>query len=156
MISVWTPYCAIHDQGFVDFPPSRMGRLARLRVSKAKRMPTVWPARRMTQRIPTHIEGRLGYYALACETTISDGTWEAALCVGASRLDGGAAPERRREGSVFPLPPTRPSCRNRHVWRLLFYQQRRGRRAAFSGHRSKRVAILDVDFHHGNGTQDIF
>jgi acetoin utilization deacetylase AcuC-like enzyme len=32
----------------------------------------------MQQRIPHHIEGKLGYYAMAAETAISNGTWEAA------------------------------------------------------------------------------
>ena len=28
--------------------------------------------------------------------------------------------------------------------------------AAQAAHRGRRVAILDIDYHHGNGTQDIF
>ena len=89
------PILAIHDKGFIDF----------LQIAwqdwqaagyKGEAMPTVWPARRMSQRIPTDIEGRLGYYALACETTLSDGTWEAAYAsaqvalTGAQRLNDGA------------------------------------------------------------------
>jgi acetoin utilization deacetylase AcuC-like enzyme len=88
------PILAIHDKGFIDF----------LQIAwqdwqaagyKGEAMPTVWPARRMSQRIPTDIEGRLGYYALACETTLSDGTWEAAYAsaqvalTGAQRLNDG-------------------------------------------------------------------
>jgi len=36
------------------------------------------PARRMSQRCPNGIAGKLGYYAMAGETSISAGTWEAA------------------------------------------------------------------------------
>ena len=41
---------------------------------------------------------------------------------------------------------------------LLHLQQRRGRRArhALEAHGLERVAIIDFDVHHGNGTEDIF
>ena len=41
-------------------------------------IPDCWPARRMAQRRPNGIAGKLGYYAMAAETSISAGTWEAA------------------------------------------------------------------------------
>ncbi|MGB1816091.1 MAG: prepilin-type N-terminal cleavage/methylation domain-containing protein, partial [Rubripirellula sp.] len=59
-------------------------------------------ARRMQCRAPRFIEGKLGYYALAAETTITEGTWEAALAskdvalTGAKMLHGG-------EQGVFSL-----------------------------------------------------
>ena len=41
-------------------------------------LPTVVPARRMRQREPDHIDGKLGYYCMAIETAITAGTWQAA------------------------------------------------------------------------------
>ena len=69
------PIWAIHDRGFIDFLQIAW-RDWQAEGFKGEAMPTIWPARRMSMRVPNHIEGRLGYYALACETTISDGTWE--------------------------------------------------------------------------------
>ena len=38
-------------------------------------IPTVWPSRSMnSKQIPSHIEGKLGYYCLANETSISQGS----------------------------------------------------------------------------------
>lgn len=117
---------------------------------------TVWPARRMSNRIPSHIEGRLGYYALACETAITDGTWQAARAAADVALTGA---ERLREGarSVFSLcrPPGHHAaidmfggyCFINNAAVAAQYLLDKG---------AQRVAVLDVDFHHGNGTQDIF
>jgi len=41
-------------------------------------IPTVIPARRMRQREPNHIDGKLGYFCMAIETAITRGTWQAA------------------------------------------------------------------------------
>jgi acetoin utilization deacetylase AcuC-like enzyme len=149
------PILAIHDEGFIDF----------LKVAwadwqaagyKGEAMPTVWPARRMSQRIPTDIEGRLGYYALACETTLSDGTWEAAYAsaqvalTGAQRLNDGAT-------SVFSLcrPPGHHAAIDMYGG-YCFVNNAAVAAQHLLNTGAKRVAILDVDFHHGNGTQDIF
>ena len=67
------PILAIHDKDFIEFLQVAWADWQAAGF-KGEAMPTGWPARRMSQRIPTHIEGRLGYYALACETTISNGT----------------------------------------------------------------------------------
>jgi len=46
--------------------------------NRGEAIPDNRPARRMAQRRPQHICGRLGYYAMAAETSISAGSWEAA------------------------------------------------------------------------------
>lgn len=110
----------------------------------------------MSTRIPSHIEGRLGYYALACETAITEGTWEAARAAadvaltGARRIRGGAR-------SAFSLcrPP------GHHAAIDMFGGYCFINNAAVAAQHlleegAQRIAILDVDFHHGNGTQDIF
>ena len=65
---------------------------------------------------------------------------------------------RRRARSAYALlPAARPPRDARGVRRLLLPQQRRRRRrgaARAGGH--ERVAVVDIDAHHGNGTQAIF
>jgi acetoin utilization deacetylase AcuC-like enzyme len=149
------PIRAIHDKGFIDFLQVAWDEW-QSEGFKGEALPTVWPARRMTQRIPTHIEGRLGYYALACETTISDGTWEASFAsaqvalTGAQRLNDGAK-------AVFSLcrPPGHHAAIDMYGG-YCFINNAAVAAQHFLDTGSKRVAILDVDFHHGNGTQDIF
>ena len=58
------------------------------------------------QRIPDHIEGRLGYYALAGETSISNGTWEAARASANVALTAQAALKNgEREAFALCRPP---------------------------------------------------
>ena len=149
------PILSVHDKGFIDF----------LKVAwsdwqaegfKGEAMPTVWPARRMSTHIPTHIEGRLGYYALACETTISEGTWEAAYASAQVALTGA---ERIHQGAqaVFSLcrPPGHHAAIDMYGG-YCFVNNAAVAAQHLLDKGASRIAILDVDFHHGNGTQDIF
>ncbi|NND92147.1 MAG: histone deacetylase family protein [Granulosicoccus sp.] len=119
-------------------------------------IPTVFPARRMRQREPDHIDAKLGYFAMALETAITPGTWQAvqssAACAQtAARLLGPS------DSSAFALcrPP------GHHAGIDLYGGYCFINNAALAAQElldagASRVAILDVDFHHGNGTQDIF
>lgn len=146
---------AVHDADYLNFLQSAWDDW-QAEGFEGEAITTVWPARRMSTRIPSHIEGRLGYYALACETAITDGTWEAALAAADVALTGA---ERLRRGarSVFSLcrPP------GHHAAIDMFGGYCFINNAAIAAQHlldkgAQRVAILDVDFHHGNGTQDIF
>ena len=149
------PILAVHDADFVDFLQVAWRDWA-AEGFEGEAITTVWPARRMVQKIPTHIEGRLGYYALASETAITDGTWEAAYAAAQVALTG-AAQIHAGARSVFSLcrPP------GHHAALDMFGGYCFLNNAAIAAqylrdNGAQKVAILDVDFHHGNGTQDIF
>lgn len=119
-------------------------------------LPTVFPARRMQQREPDFIDGKLGYYAMAIETAITAGTWRAAqssaaCAVTAQRLV--TAGDRQ----VFSLcrPPGHHAASDLYGG-YCFLNNAAIAAEGFIRDGASRVAILDVDFHHGNGTQDIF
>jgi len=116
----------------------------------------VWPARRHRQVIPRNIEGRIGYYAFACETSITAGTWEAAQESAYAAL---TAQAWVADGEAAALALCRPP--GHHAGKDFFGGYCFLNNAALSATQflrqgASRVAILDVDFHHGNGTQDIF
>src|SRR5882757_8362973 len=71
------PVLRVHDAQFVDFLGSAWKDWVAAG-NKGEAIPDCWPARRMVQRIPDSISGKLGYYAMAAETSISAGSWEAA------------------------------------------------------------------------------
>ena len=90
-------------------------------------------------------------------TVVTAGTWDAAR----SRVDVAlTAADLVLAGSAPALRLLSSARAPRHavgVRRLLLPQQRSGRRAVPSCDRgSERVALLDVDAHHGNGAQSIF
>ncbi|GAC1310594.1 MAG: hypothetical protein NVSMB10_18430 [Steroidobacteraceae bacterium] len=71
------PVRKVHDPDYLEFL-SVVWREWQAAGHRGEAIPDCWPARRMRQRRPEAILGRLGFYAMAAETSISAGTWEAA------------------------------------------------------------------------------
>ena len=117
---------------------------------------SVWPARRMQSRAPRFIDGKVGYYAMAAETSISEGTWAAALSSKDVALTGAKALLEGERG-VFSLcrPPGHHAALDMYGG-YCFLNNAAIAAQYLRDHGAERVAILDIDFHHGNGTQDIF
>jgi len=129
----------------------------------ADALPTVFPARRMQQREPEHIDGKLGYYCMAIETAITAGTWQAALSSAACAQSAAKAISSINAGNAQALPCSFALCRppGHHAGIDLYGGYCFLNNAAIAAQTlrnngASRVAVLDVDFHHGNGTQDIF
>ncbi|NVO58465.1 histone deacetylase family protein [Rhodobacteraceae bacterium B1Z28] len=149
------PILAVHQPDFVSFLQTVWDEWKAAGM-KGEAIPTTWPARRMVQKCPNFIDGKLGYYSLACETSISEGTWEAAYAsaqvalTGAKRLNDGAK-------GVFSLcrPPGHHATTD--LYGGFCFLNNAGIAAQETlNNGAKRVAIVDVDFHHGNGSQDMF
>ncbi len=119
-------------------------------------IPTVFPARRMQQRAPEYIDGKLGYYAMAVETAITSGTWQAAKSSAAVATTAQKL-VINKSSEVFALcrPPGHHSASDLYGG-YCFLNNAAIAAQGFLDDGAKRVAILEVDFHHGNGTQDIF
>lgn len=149
------PILAIHDAGLVDFLQTAWD-LWQAEGYEGEAIATCWPARRMSVRRPNHIDGLLGYYALSTETSISPGTWKAAYWSAQVALTA-ADLIQAGEPSAFALcrPPGHHAAKDMYGGYCFLNN------AAIAAQRlrdqgASRIAILDVDFHHGNGTQDIF
>jgi len=163
------PVLALHDAGFVEFLQTAWEEWSQTEY-KGEAIPTCWPARRMSTRIPNYIDGKVGYYALSSETSISEGTWEAAIASKNVALTGAELLLKAHSGTSVSTPLNANSaqgvfslCRppGHHAAFDMFGGYCFLNNAAiaaqwFRDNGIERVAILDVDFHHGNGTQDIF
>jgi acetoin utilization deacetylase AcuC-like enzyme len=149
------PVLKVHDERFVEFLESAWRDwVAAGNLGEA--IPDCWPARRMAQRCPISIAGRLGYYAMAGETSISAGTWEAARAAADVAVTAAGHLQRGARGA-FALcrPPGHHAARDLYGG-YCFLNNAAIAAQSLRDHGAARVAILDVDFHHGNGTQDIF
>lgn len=82
----------------------------------------------------------------------------------AARLAAGAAVQAaidvtsgsQKNALVLVRPPGHHASRARAMGFCLFNNAAVATQAAMRGHGLKRMAIVDIDVHHGNGTQDIF
>ena len=120
-------------------------------------IPTMFPVRGLRHdRVPLEPDGRLGYFALAAETAITAGTWKAASAAAAiaqtgQRLVAGGSPV------AFGLcrPPGHHASSDQFGG-YCFLNNAAIAAEGFLVDGADRVAVLDIDFHHGNGTQKIF
>lgn len=149
------PVRDIHDHGFLDFLQTAWADW-KAEGFAGEIMPTGYPARRMQTRCPRHIDGKVGYYALALETAMTAGTWEAAKssCASAQAAQRDVAQGAR---SAFALcrPPGHHAAIDMYGG-YCFINNAAVVAQMFRHTGAERVAVLDIDFHHGNGTQDIF
>ncbi len=120
-------------------------------------LPFVWPTPGLRDDLrPEKITALLGYYSFDAGSAFVAGTWDAIAASYACALaavDAVAAGER----AAFSL--ARPPGHHAGVRAAGGYCYINNAACAAErllDHGAKRVAVLDVDFHHGNGTQEIF
>lgn len=150
------PIQAVHDADYLDFLATCWDEWQAMGF-KGEAIANIFPSRRMTRLVvPSDIEGKLGYYCLANETAISPGTWEAAqgsaqvALSGADRLIAG-----QRAAFALCRPPGHHAAQD--MFGGYCFLNNAGIAAQhLRDQGAARVAILDVDFHHGNGTQAMF
>ncbi|TRX72805.1 histone deacetylase family protein [Pseudomonas mangiferae] len=119
-------------------------------------LPIAWPVRRLRQVEPDDIDGRLGYYSLDAGAPITAGTWRAITASANVALSGQAELAKGARG-VFSLcrPPGHHAASD-YIGGYCYLNNAAIAAQAMLDQGARRVAILDVDYHHGNGTQDIF
>lgn len=118
---------------------------------------TIMPTRHQrTDRIPRSIDGRVGYYCHASETAITGGTWRAALSsVASAQAAQRAVASGARAAFALCRPPGHHATQDQFGG-YCFLNNAAIVADMFVAQGAGRVAVLDVDFHHGNGTQEIF
>ena len=148
------PIAAIHTPEYISFLRSIHARWRLIEGASEEVIPNVHPASR-DDSYPKSAVGQAGYHQADTACPISAGTWEAAYwsaqtaIAGADALAGGA-------GAAYALcrPP------GHHAFADLAGGFCFLNNAAIASARLRaaglRPAILDVDLHHGNGTQGIF
>jgi len=143
------PIRAVHDADFVSFLKAVCEKLNTDRPI----YPYVFPIRRPERR-PKDLPIRAGYYCIDTFTPLDRNAYRAARSAVDVALSGtDAILNGRRVAYALCRPP------GHHAERRVFGGFCYFNNAAAAAHRLSaegKVAVLDVDFHHGNGTQDIF
>ncbi len=146
----------VHDREFVEF---LRGAYARWSAGgrDGSMLPSGFPARGLRRdRRPSGINGAMGWYTFDASTPIVAGTWDAALAAARCAMTAAALVA---EGDVAAYALCRPP--GHHAGRSFYGGYCYLNNAALAAqylldHGCSRVAVLDVDYHHGNGTQEIF
>lgn len=143
------PIRAVHDPHFVSYLSAVCRRL------KPDQLiyPEVFPIRRPDRR-PRELEDRAGYFCADTFTPLTHNSWPAARAAVDATL---TAADLLARGERIAYALCRPP--GHHAERRIYGGFCYLNNAAIAAHRlsgSGKVALLDIDYHHGNGSQDIF
>jgi acetoin utilization deacetylase AcuC-like enzyme len=149
------PILTVHDAGYVEFlktAPARWAAAGR----PGDVMGYIWPIVGRRPLKLDRIDALAGRYSLDASTPLTAGTWGAAYWSAQSVLSALDA-IRAGDRAAFALcrPPGHHAGRDYLGGYCHLNTAAIAAQAAIDGG-ARRVAILDVDYHHGNGTQDIF
>ncbi len=91
------------------------------------------------------------------DTSINIHTWEAALLSAGAAIDATDAVLAGELENAFcaTRPPGHHACRDRAMGFCFFNNVAVAAKYALERHGLQRVAVIDFDVHHGNGTEDI-
>lgn len=150
------PLERVHSPGYLDFMEGFRARYeAEGRSGEA--FPFCWPTRGLRADVtPRHVDGLLGRYSFDAGTPIGPDSWEAAKVSADTALTAAKLlADGAREAFALCRPPGHHAMSDRFGGYCFLNN------AAISAQfmrdaGAERVTVLDVDYHHGNGTQEIF
>ena len=115
-----------------------------------------WPVVRRRPLDLDRIDARLGRFSYDASTPIAEHTYESAYWSAQTALGAlGAVLEGERSAFALCRPPGH-HCGADYMGGYCYLNAAAIAAEAAIAAGCRRVAILDVDYHHGNGTQDIF
>jgi acetoin utilization deacetylase AcuC-like enzyme len=152
----------VHSARYLDFLQGAWDEWVALDPSNAERdaLPSVWPLPSRhgfrTDVLPENFAARMGAFAFDSGCPLTAGTWVAARAGAACAL-AAAQTVAGGERSAFAL--TRPPGHHAgpdYFGGYCFLNNAAVAAQALRDAGKQRVAVVDVDYHHGNGTQTIF
>ena len=143
---------AVHDPAYIEFLQGVHARWLQQPGYGPVAIPNVHPTHRM-HRKPTELLGELGWYSNSTSCPIAEGTWPAVFASAQVAVHGA---ERLTSAPVYAMcrPP------GHHAYPDLMtgvcYLNNAAIAAELLVAKFGSVAVIDIDVHHGNGTQFIF
>ncbi|MFJ6323250.1 MULTISPECIES: histone deacetylase family protein [unclassified Rhizobium] len=145
---------AVHDADYLDFLQNGFAEWQRSPANGPEMRASVHPTVHMNRK-PVDILGRAGYFQADASCVLLEGTWEA---VKASANTAADAMRRVLDGEERVYALSRPPGHHAYADKAggFCYLNNTAIAAELVAQKGLRVAIVDVDVHHGNGTQTIF
>lgn len=142
---------AVHTADFLEFLQHAYQQSTVFRGQELPLFPETF-ATRSVRRPSTHPIAKAGYYCFGTYSPILKGTWEAAYWSAQCALSAAQdVSSGARAAYALCRPPGHHAAAD--LYGGFCYLNNAAIAARSLG---DRVAILDIDFHHGNGTQEIF
>ena len=148
---------AVQDRALVDFMKDSYAEWRAMGRSGIMQ-PIAAPIRNLrNDRVPEALDGRVSYYCFDNCTAITPGTWAAVKASFDIAMTTAEYVASGKERYAFGLcrPPGHHAARTFYGG-YCFLNNAAAAAQYLRTHGASRVTILDVDYHHGNGTQDIF
>ncbi|MDH3295561.1 MAG: histone deacetylase family protein, partial [Acidimicrobiia bacterium] len=150
----------IHDADYVQFLTDCWDRwTADGHAPGSQAMPFTFPVPGLRDVKPTSLIGQLGYYSISADCSIGPDTWTG-VAVSAAAAHTAADLVLAESGGQRPVafalcrPPGHHASARRFGGYCYLNNAAIAAQTLVNG--GRRVAIVDVDYHHGNGTQSIF
>lgn len=155
------PITAVHDPGLVRFLEQAWAQFQLVEPGTREVVPDVFAHARLRDKLPpgaepSSIRARLGWWCFEITTPLTEGTFEAARGAVDTAL---TATQAVLDGEPVAYGLCRPP--GHHATASLYGGYCFFNNAAVAAHHvatttGGKVTVLDVDYHHGNGTQQIF
>jgi acetoin utilization deacetylase AcuC-like enzyme len=150
----------VHAQRYLDFLETAWTQWLALDPSNGvvQPFPSVWPVRTLRCDFePDNFIARLGLYSMDNGTPLTAGTWTAAKA-GSDAAASAAAlvAAGTARGAFCATRPPGHHAGHDFMGGYCFLNNAAVAAQALRASGCDRVAVLDVDYHHGNGTQSIF
>jgi acetoin utilization deacetylase AcuC-like enzyme len=119
-------------------------------------LPDTFPKRTSSRRKPHSIWGQMGHYAFDIYSPILEHTWDVAYWTVQVAISAAALVNATSSDLAYALcrPPGHHAGPN--FYGGFCYLNNAAIAAHWLVQQGQRVAILDLDYHHGNGTQAVF
>jgi len=149
------PIRRVHDEAYLTFFKGAWERWAE-QGRDGDLLPFTWPTRTLRRVIPKSLHGELGYYSFDAGAPITAGTWQAAYSAAQVALTAQAEIQRGARSAFALCRPPGHHAASDLMGGYCYLNNAAIAAQAFLDQGHEKVAILDVDYHHGNGTQSIF
>ena len=146
----------VHGEEYIDFVRTIFQDWKREVPMQSYALPHIFNRIGPDKFDPSSPYAKLGYHSFDTCTPITQGTWNAAIGSAWCAVKGQEIV--REEGMAFSLcrPPGHHAHRNMCGGYCFFNNAAIAAEALRQHDPTACIAILDVDYHHGNGTQSIF
>ncbi len=146
----------VHREDYVDFLPT-VWKLWEDSGRSGSAIPFTWPTRGLRGDVrPKTIDALLGYYSFDGGAPFVAGTWQAIKSSYDVALTAAGLVKAGERAAFALCRPPGHHAGSAFMGGYCFINNAAVVALWFRDQGAARVSILDVDYHHGNGTQEIF